>query len=599
MCGIAGEFFAAGRARPLNLAALGHRGPDACGEWTSPDGAVWLGHTRLAILELSAAGGQPMVDRETGNVLVFNGEIYNHLEVRQRLGLAGDAWAGHSDTETLLVGYRVWGAAVLERLKGMFAFALYDHRQRGLFLARDRLGIKPLYYQTLADGLRFASETRLLSNGSGPGLDRAALAAYLCWGSCADACLPETGVHALAAGSWIRVDSRGALTEGRYWPGREIRAEPAAEAPERVRAWLETSVKEHLLADVPVASFLSGGIDSSVITALAARLCGGRLKTFSVGFADRQFDESAIALNVARRFGTDHQRIELSDAEILCNVREGVERMDLPSADALNTFIVAKAVQRAGIKVALSGLGGDELFGGYPSFRDVPRLHALPGSSRRLLRAACRWGAPAHRLSDLPCNGDVGRLTHWRRSFFSSEQMRRAGLSREEVAPAGEPALPDVFARVSWHELTGYMRNMLLRDADQMSMAVSLELRVPFLDHRLVEGVLGLPEREKTRRPGIKSLLVAACQDLLPPEVYQRPKMGFALPMDAWMRGPLRGFVRAGIEEVTAAGIIDRGFVATLGRGFDAGRLHWTRWWSMVVLGHYLARRARAGSLLN
>ncbi len=581
MCGIAAHLSFAGPARPLDLQLIAHRGPDAAGEWTSRDERLWLGNRRLAILDLSPTGEQPMIDPATGNVIVVNGEIYNHRALREELG--DDNWRGTSDTETLLRGYARWGHELLERLKGMFAFVIYDHTRQELFVARDRLGIKPLYYTRDAGGFRFASEVKLLTDGASD-ITPAAIGGYLRWGACPEDNILYSNVHALPAGHAMTIQGRGKPEMWRYWPGREKFVSSSENAPQKIRALLETAVEEHLLSDVPVASFLSGGVDSSIVTALAAQKLGRKLETFSVGFEIAELDESAIALEVAQRFKTQHERIQLSEEEVIQSVTEAVDHLDLPSVDAINTYIVSRAVAQRGVKVALSGLGGDELFGGYPTFRDVPRLQRLGLLPRALRRAL------GPRLADLPNDAGVVELAQWRRRLFTDVMLRQTGLPNESTLLECPVELPDDFARISWAELTGYMRRMLLRDADQMSMAVSLELRVPFLDHELVEYSLGLPAAEKKRYGGTKGLLVEACRDLLPPAVYQRPKAGFVLPMQKWMEGPLVPFVENGLREVISRLLLPEEFVADAQDRFRAGRLHWTRLWSMVVLGHFVRR---------
>lgn len=589
MCGIAGHFSSVGNATPLDLRLITHRGPDSSGEWTSPNQCLWLGNTRLAIIDLSPTGAQPMVDPATGNVIVVNGEIYNHLALREQLS-ADILWRGTSDTETLLVGYARWGRNVIDRLKGMFAFAVYDAARDEVFVARDRLGIKPLYYRRGPNGIRFASEVKVLLDE--PQTTTAeSISAYLQWGACPEKELIFPEIQTFPAGHAMVVGPKQKSEIWKYWPSRDTFTSPRANVVRSVRHLIEKAVEEHLLADVPVASFLSGGIDSSIITAIAAQRLDRKLQTFSVGFESEKFDETTIALEVAQRYRTDHHRIQLSDEEVIHSVTKAVEKLDLPSVDAINTYIVSRAVAARAVKVAMSGLGGDELFGGYASFQDVPRLKLLaklPRVVRRVIGTTMNLG---DRLADLPRTDDIGEMAAWRRRFFTDEMIQHAGLPIASLQTEPSPELRDDYARVSWAELTGYMRRMLLRDADQMSMAVSLELRVPFLDHELVEYVLGLPVAEKKRYSGTKGLLVEACRDLLPPSVYERQKRGFVLPMKEWMTGPLAEFVAEGFEESTARGLLPAKFVNEVSRAFGTGGLHWTRPWSIVVLGQFAKRR--------
>jgi asparagine synthase (glutamine-hydrolysing) len=592
MCGIAAVISSGGRAQPLDLGCLRHRGPDAQGEWTSPDRKIWFGHTRLSIVDLSPTGAQPMHDPASGNVIIFNGEIYNHAKLRQELRASGAdvKWIGTSDTETLLVAYRVWGKAMLSRLKGMFAFVIYDAATQGLFVARGPSGIKPLYYTRSRGVLRFSSEARALFDDTGPVYDSRSVSAYLQWGSC-----PEDGfifprTRILPGGSSMTVNADTTVETEHYWPKKAYPLSRGEDAPKRVRKLLETAVEEHLMADVPVASFLSGGIDSSVVTALAARALGpGRLQTFSVGFSEGEFDETQIADIVAKKYQTDHHRIELGQDEIVRLVQEAVNRMDAPSQDAINTYIVSKKVAESGIKVALSGLGGDELFGGYPSFRDAPILRRLAGMPQRMRRISRGFGKIGERIADLP-GGDIMAIAIWRRRLWTDAMLRKAGLPVSPLRTLPSPEFGDDFAKISWAEMSVYMGQTLLRDSDQMSMAVSLELRVPFLDEDLIEYVLSLPEHEKTRHRITKGLLVEACRDLLPQQVYGRKKMGFALPMDAWMRGPLKEFNIEGLDEVKRLGLLAPGAVEWIRAEFEDGKIHWTRIWSLVILGHYLKK---------
>jgi asparagine synthase (glutamine-hydrolysing) len=589
MCGIAVHLSLNGLAKPLDLQLIKHRGPDSSGEWTSPDGRCWLGNTRLAIVDLSPSGAQPMTDPATGNVIVVNGEIYNHRALRAQLG-PEVAWKGTSDTETLLQGYARWGHDVLNHLKGMFAFAIYDAAREELFFARDRLGIKPLYYTVDANGLCAASEVKVLVAAESSGATGRAVSGYLQWGACPERNLLYSDLRVLPAGHAMTIGRQGQVRTWKYWPAREVFASSTDNALRQVRDLIDKAVDEHLLSDVPVASFLSGGIDSSIVTAMAAQRLEKKLQTFSVGFDLAEFDETAIAQEIAERYQTEHHRIQLSEEEVLHSVTEAVEKLDLPSVDAINTYIVSRAVASHGVKVALSGLGGDELFGGYPSFRDVPRLKLISRLPHLIRKIIGSFAGVGDRLADLPDKAGAGELARWRRRFFTDSMILRAGLPSAPSPFECPVELPDDYARVSWAELTGYMRRMLLRDADQMSMAVSLELRVPFLDHELVEYVLGLPEATKKRYPGPKGLLVEACRDLLPPSVYRRPKAGFVLPMKVWMLGPLASFVDEGLREAVSRRLLPEALINEMSGAFQRGRLHWTRVWSIVVLGHFAKR---------
>jgi len=566
---------------------MNHRGPDASGEWASPDGSCWLGHVRLSILELTEAGAQPMRSASGRTVIAFNGEIYNHLEVRR--SLRPIAWRGHSDTETLVEAWEQEGAQCLQKLRGMFAFAVYDIEAKRLDLVRDRLGIKPLYFRKDDSGVSFGSEVRVLNVGSRLDLADDALCTYLATGHLPGSGELGQGIRMLPAGCRMWVDGQGQGGIERWWPGSSnsgAEVHSVEEARREVRRLVEESVSEHLLADVPVASFLSGGTDSSVVSLVAARAAGQPLRTFSVGFPQKGLDERPIARLVAERAGARHTEIEVTPEDCIQWIVDGAAAMDLPSADAINSFIVSRAVRNEGLKVALSGLGGDELFGGYPSFRDVPKM-ALLGWLPRGVACALVKGLPGKIRTKLEgAQGfDPFTLALLRRSWWSPETLAASGVRGEVMWPVLSAKPRDGFAAVSWAEILGYTEPMLLRDSDQMSMAVSLELRVPFFDHRLVEFALGLPERWKRGLPP-KRLLIDAFAEDLPKEVWDRPRQGFVLPMDEWMRGPLKEFSRQGLE--SAKKRLDPKWVDGVAARFERGELHWTRLWQLVVLGHYI-----------
>ncbi len=574
---------------------LHHRGPDSHGEWRSPDGRVWLGHARLAILDLSPSGRQPMLDASTGNVIVFNGEIYNHLALRTELGTLGAQFHGTSDTETLLAGYHYWGEKMLPKLKGMFAFAIYNPTEGSAFMARDRFGIKPVYFRQSEDGFVFASETRPLVAQRASQPTRESIAAYLQWGCCPHGDLLFPDLRELPVGSHLRITREAVGEPVRYWPPPRfpnvVCKQDRPAIVRKTRELIERSVREHILSDVPVASFLSGGIDSSVITALAAQELTKELHTFSVGFDHAGYDESPFARMIAARYKTDHCEIKLSPDDVIETVKEAVMKMDLPSIDAINTYIVAKQVARQGYKVALAGVGGDELFGGYPQFRSLPRFKYLAFLPRALSELLLHTGKGRHFLSDIPRDADAGVFDQWWRRSWNAVLLRKAGFESRPILPESRPELCDDFARISWSELSHYMRDMLLRDSDQMSMAVSLEVRVPFLDHELVEFVLSLPASVKEKPGVVKSLLIEATADLLPPEIYQRRKMGFELPMPDWIKGPLKDFTLAGLQHTVRNGIFSDKTTQDLFESFALGKLHWQKLWAVVVLGWYLQKQ--------
>lgn len=459
MCGIFGILTPETRFSDSSrfLALLRHRGPDRQGQWTSPDQSVWLGHTRLAILDLSEAGDQPMRDEATGNVLVLNGEIYNHLALRREIEALGITFRGHSDTETLLRGYGVWGPSIFPRLRGMFAAAIYEARSREVVLVRDRFGIKPLYLaQPQGGGLAFSSEVRPLLELAGRTLSLEGISDFLHWGACAHRRLIFENIREFPPGCHARIRPSGELSDPvRFWPTTSSsNGNTPSNSPEppakTVRRLLEDSVDDHLLSDVPVACFLSGGIDSSILTALASQRLGrGRLATFSVGFAEKGFDESQFARQMADLYGTQHHHVHLTDKQKLPFIERAVAAMDLPSIDAVNTYIVSNQVAAGGFKVVLSGLGADEVFGGYPLYRDFAKVRALVGTPRWLQKAIRLTGKAHHPFSDIPHEVNGETLSRWWRRIWTGEQIARIGLPAPAFHHEPSPPLRDAMAELS------------------------------------------------------------------------------------------------------------------------------------------------------
>jgi asparagine synthase (glutamine-hydrolysing) len=625
MCGIAGLIAKTSPAETSQtlqrmVGHLLHRGPDGSGVSVRADRhgrTVGLGHTRLAIIDLSDAGLQPMHTADDSLSVTFNGEIYNYQALRRELQCD---WATHSDTEVLLRAYMTWGRTCLEHLRGMFAFALWDDRRQELFLARDRLGIKPVYFYSDLDAgvFAFASEVRaLLASGLVPRrLDPQAIQSYLTYQSLPAPTTMVQGVQLLPPGAWLVVDRHGQISQGRYW---DLLADASPEAsqasPDAARRHVTDLLREavalHMVSDVPVGAFLSGGIDSSAIVALM-REAGQVPQTFSVVFDERAYNEAHYARRVAAHYQTEHTEIRLSADDLLAELPNALGAMDQPSGDGVNTFVVAGAVRRAGLKVALSGLGGDELFAGYPSFRRLSRtshlfrewgraprpVRALAARTVEVLgRSSVSAGKVAAMLSG---SGQLAQVYPVTRQVLSSRQ-RRALLGTHAYVDPYIELLEDayrsqpnagVLASISYAEGRTYMHDVLLRDTDQMSMHHALEVRVPFLDHRLVEYVMGVPDSSKQSRGVPKRLLVDSLTNELPADVVHRRKQGFTLPFDDWMRGRLRSECSDRLDQLSERGLFQPEAIQDLWSGFLSHRrdASWSRVWILVVLQDWLQR---------
>ncbi len=606
MCGIFGYVLpAASNSRPsldVAVSQLRHRGPDGDGTFVDARTETVCGfvHTRLAIIDLSPAGKQPMSTDDGRYTITFNGEIYNYRDLRGELEAEGEQFRSSSDTEVLIVGYRRWGRDLLPKLRGMFAFAIWDARERALFLARDRLGVKPIYLTKVARGLVFASEVRALL-GTGlvrRTLSREGLATYLAFGSAREPSTIIEDITMLPAGSYAEFRDGIARTDT-YWtpPLRVDRKIARSDAVEEIRALLRESVALRLVSDVPVGVFLSGGLDSSALVALAAVASRTPIHTFTVTFDEAAYDEARRAQETAERFGADHHPIRLSARRALDEMDHALDALDQPSADGINTYFVSKAVRDAGVTVALSGIGGDELFAGYPAFRTfatagrlAPILRALPLDRLRDL-----WpdASPSVRkgVALLASDGVPFAMYSIFRAMLFPDQIAALLPNREcaEAAPVpfdreisawGASAEGDLVATYSVFELTNYLRNTLLRDMDVMGMAHGLEIREPLLDHRLVERVLTLPGSIKLSRRRKKPLLVDAVP-ALPYAATQGPKMGFTLPFETWLRGPLRAWAE---DQFAKSDVLAPNAVSSLWSAFDRGKLSYSRIWTLIAL---------------
>ena len=613
MCGIWGVVNVADREMAEAAArAMHHRGPDDHGVFVAEQPVpVSLANARLAIIDLSPTGHQPMSTSDGSLWIVYNGEIYNYRALRTILVEMGHEFASQSDTEVALHAYEEWGENCLEHFRGMFAFAIWDMKRGRLFAARDRLGIKPLYYahDLARKTLTFGSELKtLLASGLvAPRVSYPGLHHYLSFYSIPAPHTILEGVQALPAGHFLTFqDNR--LTVTPYWniPPAEPLEMPVDEIQARLRALLEESIQLRMVSDVPVGAFLSGGVDSSAVVALMTRASGERLKTFSIGFGPegRAQDERSDARVLADYYDTDHHEVIVTGGQVRDQLDDIIHAMDQPTGDGINTYLVSQATA-AHVKVALSGLGGDELFAGYPQFRLFQRAQTwekLPG----VVRAFARAGAGI-------IGGKARRAVAWLDADFLSRYGRIRILYDEQAKldlytqrtmaalAAPEPSLKylgdflhpvetDPLVQITRLELKNYMAHTLLRDTDAMSMAHSLEIRVPLIDHKLVEFATRIPPALKLHGGRSKWIFTQTLRDLLPPEVIRRPKRGFEMPVAAWMRGELRSILddvlsRRSIEQ---RGLFRHEAVSALYERFLRGSEHHMRVWTLAVLELWL-----------
>jgi asparagine synthase (glutamine-hydrolysing) len=627
MCGIAGIAGLKGLDAPDALVkrmtdAIAHRGPDAEGVWRGDD--VVLGHRRLSIIDLSDAGTQPFHSADGRYQIVYNGEIYNYRELRTALEAQGVVFRTATDTEVLLAAFAHEGIACLTKLHGMFAFALWDAQEQELFIVRDRMGIKPVYLHEKEGQLLFSSELRaLLATDRVPRtLDPDALIDYVRYATVHAPATLVKDVRMLMPGHYLHWKN-GVSSIQRWWhlvaDARMEAAElPIATVKREVRDRLARAVEKRLVSDVPFGAFLSGGIDSSAVVGLMAEASSSPVHTFSVIFDEEKFSEERYAKLVAKKFNTEHTAIRLRPDDMLRLLPNALEAMDHPSVDGPNTYVVSKVTKEAGITMALSGLGGDELFAGYDVFARTLGLlkqnwiTVLPKSLRAAAGAAykgARRTAAATKAAELMkarsfaiedtyplsrltfTNAELRAFTRLPQLPSNAVQHIISDLLHEEQGSS----LP-LLSQVSIAELSTYLQNVLLRDTDQMSMAHALEVRVPFLDHELVEFVLGVADTHKFPHTA-KQLLVDSLGDLLPREIVDRPKMGFTLPWEHWMKHELKSFCEARLARLGQRPEFDPKGVQALWQRFLGGdkRITWSRVWYLVVLADWIERNGIEG----
>ncbi|MFN9598860.1 MAG: asparagine synthase (glutamine-hydrolyzing) [Dolichospermum sp.] len=587
--------------------SLKHRGPDDAGIYISTDKQAALAHTRLSILDLSAAGHQPMSTTDNRYHITFNGEIYNFQELRENLISQGEKFHSQTDTEVILKLYQKIGFNCVQHLRGMFAFAIWDDLEKTCFLARDPLGIKPLYYYQLGTTLVFASELRAVLASGLPAINMSVegLYGYLTTGSVPEPYTLITDIHCLPAGNWLYWHN-GNTTKKQYW---QISFTPEAisppEAEEIVRKALLDSIQHHFISDVPVGIFLSGGIDSTTILALATQTQQSQLSTYSIAFAESEFNEGELAQKIANHFGAKHTEYQVTSSFAKSILPDFLAAIDQPSIDGFNTFCVSKVAHDHNMKVVLSGLGGDEIFGGYKSFQKVPqmvewgkKLNTLPFLRTGLGLGLERWGTS-------PKIKRLGGFLKQPPTFASAYNTFRGIFSHQEacmiinqlsisipilpplVPPyqGGKPesdysSLPLLRGGLGWGstpedevsflELSGYMRNQLLRDSDIMSMNWGLELRVPFVDKTLLEAVAPIPSNIRLAQG--KKLLTQAITEI-PDWVVNRPKKGFSFPFENWMNSEFGDY----FDNVHQ----------NLNIPLNIPLNPWYRRWSLAILNHW------------
>lgn len=617
MCGIAGILYfnqqPVEKQVMLNMThAMAHRGPDAEGLFIENELA--LGHRRLSIIDLSEAANQPITDHSGRYVIIFNGELYNYREVRVQL--TGYPFRTESDTETLLAAYSRWGMDCLHRFRGMYAFAVWDKQEKELYIVRDGMGVKPLYYYLDHEKIIFASEIRaILASGLvKKRINPEGLHEYFSYQSTGFPLTIIEGIKQLDAGTYLKI-VQGEIQTIKYWKPWDNAAQyeytGLQQVKKNIRHLLSQSVQRRLVSDVPIGAFLSGGIDSSVVVGLMAEEANIKPATFNISFSEKEFDESYYAEIIARKFNTDHTRIQLSPATMLEELEHALSAMDTPSGDGVNSYVVAKAIRNTGIKVALSGVGGDELFAGYPIFHQFQKVYAKKNLWRysaliRNIGATLlfpgRFSNKKFRLQQLlklP-SPDIENVYPVLRQMLSSRLLNQI-LS----VPAPEQTalqatllqyreelhrLPQL-SQISAAEYLGYTQHTLLKDTDQMSMAVALEVREPFFDNDLVRYVLGIPD--KFKQPAYpKSLLVESVKPLLPDEIVFRKKQGFVFPWSIWMKNELRSFCTQYITRLGTRAFMNGKGLAQYWQQFlhNDPSVRWMDIWLFVVLEYWLEK---------
>lgn len=595
---------------------LSHRGPDNDGVWV--DEAIVLGHRRLSIIDLSPDGNQPFFSTDKRYVIIYNGELYNYKELKlelQRSSIGSNDkpyfFKTNTDTEVVLAAFIRYGTKCLNLFNGMYAFAIYDTVEKKLTIARDRLGVKPLYYYFGDEGFMFSSEIRPIIHSKIKtfALNKEVLGEYAMYQT---VFAPNTiikGIKILMPGNYLEYQNATATTTEYYSLNnfsRSLNDLSYSETCNKVNELLTHSVHQRLIADVPFGAFLSGGIDSSAIVGLMSKVSSEKIQTFNISFDESEFSESKYAKLIAQKFNTQHHEIKLTPPDFLKQLPEALAAMDHPSGDGPNTYVVSKATKKAGITMALSGIGGDELFAGYDVFKRMAELqkkswlNALPLFSRKAagyIIQKRKKTIAGNKIEELLGQKNINFNSAYplNRSVFTKKELSSLLKNSEPFKKINEiisdvPQIKDhLLSSVSISELNTYLKNVLLRDADQMSMAVALEVREPFLDYKLVDFVLGIND-EKKHPHTPKKLLIDSLGSLLPSEVVNRPKMGFTLPWQQWLKNDLRLFCEKNINEFSSYDFCNKTEIQNLWQRFlnNDNTVTWSRIWHLVVLNNWI-----------
>lgn len=602
MCGIAGLIgvvdIAESRVERM-LEVQKHRGPNASRILST--GKVVLGHNRLSIIDLNDRSSQPMIDAATKVAIVFNGEIYNYKSLKTQLDYN---FQTESDTEVLLASYLEWGGSCVEKLEGMFSFVIHDPVQNLIFGARDRLGIKPFYFSEHQDFFIFASEQRaILESGLvDKKINQKALSEFLVFQHNFQFASLLTGTKELPPGNTFEIDLasnnfRPELTE--YWNSHKLEVSEsltAELAAKKVKSLLFNSVEQRLVADVPFGAFLSGGMDSAAMVGIMAQVSAEPVHTFNVNFSEPGYGEAEYASQIAKRWGTAHTQLDLKPSDFLNLVPDAFNSVDFPGADGVNSWVVSKLVKEAGITMAISGTGGDELFGGYPIFK---RAHQWSNSTpiRRIISPISNF--PLGWIKNSKLHNLIASLNQSEEHLVAVFRQRMFEREYQECFNREWPAFlfsamqsnfksPSIYSEVSKLELSQYLRSVLLRDTDQMSMAHSLEVRVPFLDHKLVEFMLSLPDEYKQGKGNKPLLHKALGKEILPDNIVHRKKMGFVFPWERWLHEDLAEIRDQGFDHLKNFGALSEKEAENVLKGFSRGRISFPVIIGLMSLGYWM-----------